>query len=113
MFATIKEQYLQPTSPQEVNISSRMQAKIASVQDKTQFSALNEDARHDILQETLREIARMLEQNLLEKFNQSPEMLKWRENLKRRSLRESVSCLFVKAKMCISCLFVKAMVWCA
>lgn len=94
-FVTITEQHLKPTSPQEVNISSRMQAKIASLQDKQKFSALSGDSRRDVLQEPVKEIVRMLEQNLLAKFKQSAEMLKWRENVKRQSLREFVLSLSV------------------
>ena len=98
-FVVIKEQYLQPTSPQEVNISCRMQAKIASMQDKTAFSALDEDSRRDILQAPLKEIVQMLEENLLAKFKQTPELLQWRENQKRQSIRESVSSSMKTQKM--------------
>lgn len=99
-FVSIKEQYLQPTSPQEVNISSRMQGKIASLHDEERFSALNEDSRLDVLQEPLKEIVRMLEQNLLANFKKSPEMCKWRENAKRQSICESCSCLSANKMTC-------------
>lgn len=72
-----------------------MQAKIASLQDRETFSALSGYSRRDVLQEPLKEIVQMLEQNLLAKFKRSPEMLKWHEDVKRQSLRESVLCFFV------------------
>lgn len=89
-FVHITEKYLQPTSSQEVNISGQMQSKIASLQDKETFSALNEGSRRDVLQEPLKEVVRVLEQNLLANFKQSPEMLTWRENVKLQNLRESL-----------------------
>lgn len=89
-FVGIAELYLQPTSPQEVNISSWMQKKIASLKDIERFSELDEDSRHRILQEPLKEIVLMLEQNLLTKFNQSPAMVNRRANMERQHLRESL-----------------------
>jgi len=90
-FVRITERYLQPTSPQEVNISSQMQAKIASRQDREAFLSLDGDSRHDVLQAPLKEIVRMLEDNLLTKFKQSPEMRKRHEALRRQNLCKRVS----------------------
>ncbi|CAB1110920.1 unnamed protein product [Ectocarpus sp. CCAP 1310/34] len=84
MFLRITEEYLQPTSPQEVNIGSKMQAKMVSLQDSVKFSSLDGDSRRNVLQEPLKEIVRMLEENLLNKFKQTPEMRKWREDLERQ-----------------------------
>lgn len=89
MFFGIAELYLQPTSPQEVNISSQMQTKIALLKDKERFSELDEDSRRHVLQEPLEEIVRVLEQNLLIKFEQSPGMTKRRESIERHNMRES------------------------
>jgi len=86
-FISITELYLRPTSPQEVNISSSMQGKIAALQDKEKFLGLG-DSRRNVLQAPLKEIVRMLEDNLLTKFQQSPEMMKRKEDLKRQSTRE-------------------------
>lgn len=89
-FVSITEQYLTPTSPQEVNISWQMQASIALLQDKKTFSALNGRSRRDALQDPKNEVVRMLEQNLLAKFTQSAGMLKRQEKRKLQNLRESV-----------------------
>lgn len=86
-FVSITELYLRPTSPQEVNISSKMQGKIASLQDKEKFLGLG-DSRRNVLQEPLKEIVRMLDDNLLTKFKQSPEMLKRAKHLMRQNTRE-------------------------
>ncbi|CAB1100119.1 unnamed protein product [Ectocarpus sp. CCAP 1310/34] len=83
MFLRITEEYLRPTSPQEVNISSKMQAKMVSLQDSVKFSSLDGDSRRNVLQEPLKEVVRMLEENLLNKFKQTPEMRKRREDLER------------------------------
>ena len=89
MFLRITEEYLQPTSPQEVNISSKMRTKVASLQDNAKFSSLDGDSRRNVLQEPLQEIVRMLGENLLTKFKRTPEMLKRREDLDRQDWRES------------------------
>ena len=96
-FVGITERYLQPTSPQEVNISSKMQANIASLQDKDAFLGLDEESRRHVLQVPLKEIVRMLEDNLLTKFKQSPEVRKWREEEKRQDLGAYFVCAYVYA----------------
>ena len=63
-----------------------MQANIASMQDKEAFLGLDTESRRDVLQIPLKEIVRMLEDNLLAKFKQSPEMRRWREEMKRQDL---------------------------
>ncbi len=90
-FVRITERYLQPTSPQEVNISSQMQANIASLQDKEIFLGLDGASRRSVLHAPKKEIVRMLEDNLLMKFKQSPEMKKLREDQERQTLRECIS----------------------
>lgn len=75
-FVHIAEQYLKPTSPEEVNISWEMQANISLLQDKETFSALDGESRRDVLKRPKKEVVRVLEQNLLAKFEQSQEMLK-------------------------------------
>ncbi|CAM9979007.1 unnamed protein product, partial [Ectocarpus sp. 4 AP-2014] len=85
MFLRITEEYLQPTSPHEVNISSKMQTKVASLQDNAKFSSLDGDSRRNVLQEPLKEIVRMLGENLLTKFKQTPEMLKRCKDLERQN----------------------------
>jgi len=89
-FVRITEQHLQPTSPQEVNISSQMQAKIASLQDKDKFLGLDGASRRNVLHAPRKEIVRMLEENLLTKFKQSPEVKKLREDQERENLRECI-----------------------
>ena len=63
-----------------------MQANTASIQDKEAFLGLDTQSRRDVLQAPLKEIVRMLEDNLLTKFRQSPEMRKWTEERKRQDL---------------------------
>ena len=63
-----------------------MQANIASIQDKEAFLGLETESRRGVLQAPLKEIVRMLEDNLLTKFKQSPEMRKWSEERKRQDL---------------------------
>lgn len=70
-----------------------MQTKIALLMDKEMFSGLDGDSRRDVLQEPLKEVVRLLEQNLLTKFKQNPGMVKRREKMQRRSLRESGTAL--------------------
>lgn len=111
MFRRITKEYLQPTSPQEVNISSKMQTKIASVQDNAKFSSLNGDSRRNVLQEPLQEVVRMLGENLLAKFKRTPEMLKRREDLERQDWRKSHSRpwasprLWIDLELFITCLY--------
>ena len=63
-----------------------MQANIASMQDKEVFLGLDAESRRHVLQASLKEIVRVLEDNLLTKFRQSPEMRKWSEDRKRQDL---------------------------
>jgi len=65
-----------------------MQAKIASLQGKETFSGLDEVSRRGVLQEPLKEIVKILEDNLLAKFKQSPGMQRRRQNLARQQSRE-------------------------
>ncbi|CAM9794056.1 unnamed protein product [Pylaiella littoralis] len=67
-FLIILNQYLLPISPDEVNISSKMSKRMASFKTREAFVALNEEERLNILSEPLDEIVRVLEQNLLNKF---------------------------------------------
>ncbi|CAM9577281.1 unnamed protein product [Scytosiphon promiscuus] len=64
----ISSQYLLPTSPDEINISSAMSKHMAAFRTREAFGALNEDERRTILDEPVMEIVRVLEQNLLNNF---------------------------------------------
>jgi len=102
-FVCIAEQYLQPASPQEVNISSQMQTEIAYLQDRGIFLGLDGASRRNILHPPRKEVVQMLEDNLLTKFKQSPEVKKLREDQERKILRECISpsecnCAFVDEK---------------
>ena len=61
-----------------------MQAKIASLRDRETFSGLDENSRRNVFQAPLKEVVRLLEENLLTKFNQTPDMLTRRQNLARQ-----------------------------
>lgn len=87
-FTRIAKQYLLPASPHEVNISSKMRTEIASRQDKETFSGLDKDSRHDVLQAPLKDVVKMLEDNLLKKFKQTPGMQQRRRKRARRQSRE-------------------------
>ncbi|CAN0051108.1 unnamed protein product, partial [Ectocarpus fasciculatus] len=63
-FERILDQYLLPTSPDEINISSTTSKHMASLRTREAFDQLDGDARVSILKEPLAEIVRMLEQNL-------------------------------------------------
>ncbi|CAN0314603.1 unnamed protein product [Ectocarpus sp. 6 AP-2014] len=67
-FLILLNQYLLPTSPDEVNISSKMSKRMASFKTREAFTQLDREERRGILKEPLDEIVRMLEQNLLNKF---------------------------------------------
>ncbi|CAM9709991.1 unnamed protein product, partial [Ectocarpus sp. 4 AP-2014] len=67
-FLILLNQYLLPTSPDEVNISSKMSKRMASFKAREAFTRLDQEERRGILKEPLDEIVRMLEQNLLNKF---------------------------------------------
>ncbi|CAM9520506.1 unnamed protein product [Scytosiphon promiscuus] len=67
-FLHILDQYLLPSSPDEVNISSSMSKRIAAFKNREAFDQLDDDARRAILREPLNEIVHMLEMNLLHKF---------------------------------------------
>ncbi|CAM9557458.1 unnamed protein product [Ascophyllum nodosum] len=86
-FTHILIEYLQPTSPSEVNISSSMSKRISKFKDRELFSNLGADGRQAILKEPLEEIVRMLEQNLLTKFRQRL------DNQSRAELQEVQSAL--------------------
>ena len=87
-FILITDRYLQPASPQEVNISSKMQAKIAPLRDRGKFSCLDAVDRRGVFQMPLKEVVRLLEENLLTKFNQTAGMLRRRQQLTRQASRE-------------------------
>ncbi|CAM9499242.1 unnamed protein product [Ectocarpus sp. 8 AP-2014] len=67
-FLFILNQYLLPTSPDEINISSSMSKRILSFGTRETFNELSLEERVGILKEPFDEIVRMLEQNLLNKF---------------------------------------------
>ncbi|CAM9668711.1 unnamed protein product, partial [Ectocarpus fasciculatus] len=67
-FSFILNQYLLPTSPDEINISSSMSKRIVRFRTREVFNELSLEERVGILKEPFDEILRMLEQNLLNKF---------------------------------------------
>ena len=84
-FMGIVDTYIKPTSPQEINISSAMKASMKTFQTREVFSALDETARRSVLGPPMLEMCRMLEQNLLCRFRNTPEM---KLRLERRKQRE-------------------------
>ena len=89
-FILITDRYLQPASPQEVNISSKTQAKIAPLRDRGRFSCLDAADRRGAFQAPLKDVVRLLEDNLLTKFNQTAGMLRRRQQLTRQASRECI-----------------------
>ncbi|CAN0184313.1 unnamed protein product, partial [Ectocarpus sp. 4 AP-2014] len=67
-FVFILNQYLLPTSPDEINISSSMRKRVLSFGTREAFNELSLEERVGILQEPFDEILRMLGQNVLNKF---------------------------------------------
>ncbi|CAB1107996.1 unnamed protein product [Ectocarpus sp. CCAP 1310/34] len=67
-FLHILNHYLLPTSPDEINISSAMHKRIAPFRTREAFNKLGLEERVSIFKEPFDEIVRVLEQNLLNKF---------------------------------------------
>ncbi|CAB1110052.1 unnamed protein product [Ectocarpus sp. CCAP 1310/34] len=67
-FLHILNHYLLPTSPDEINISSAMHKRIAPFRTREAFNKLSLEERVSIFKEPFDEIVRVLEQNLLNKF---------------------------------------------
>eukprot|EP00904_Undaria_pinnatifida_P001410 jgi/Undpi1/1126/HiC_scaffold_10.g04588.m1 len=61
-FCKISAEFLRPSSPQEINISGKLQADMLSFRKRA--------ARSAVLEEPLREVVMLLEQNVLAEFKQ-------------------------------------------
>eukprot|EP00752_Nemacystus_decipiens_P012857 g11384.t1 len=70
IFLGISDQFLKTSSPSEINISAALRSSLATFRSRDIFSKLDPEARRTILRGPLEEIARVLEQNLLQKFRQ-------------------------------------------